>query len=547
MRNLQKGKTMKPATEILMPADFRRCLRVPAGAGRIVPFAQDTWMDEMFRGWDAGFVLAAGLSEDLNVKRCSWAVLPRGSGKTMCASAQTLWLLLYGRPGTFAVSYAADQEQAGLIVRSIKGLITANPWLRRLLNVNQWEVTATNNNRLQVCASDVGSSFGATPSAVFCDEVSHWPESAGEKLWESAFSSTAKTPTCALLATMNAGMMTHWSHRLHENAQKDPDWNFFSMPIGQRASWIREKDIERQRRMLAPSSFSRLWENRWVPAGSNYLSADDIAASVSDTHGPVFVRDPEMTYFAGVDLAAARDHGALVLVGRERRTGRIVLCQAHDYPPVNGRVDLLKMRDKIIEIRRTFRARIICDDYGASFLQQDLEKRGTRIELIHISSKHHDEFASKLLQAFADRRITLYRDPILLRQLAEMNFKENYKGQLKLDPERTKRDGHGDVAMSFAFAVSEASAPKKNFFVWYDGSSSRAPDPKQEEPKQEQPKQEQEQREQTPAEKAAADIAARPDAWKSAENIKRGLSGGLMPRSSFDNWSGGMWSSRLKP
>ena len=74
--------------------------------------------------------------------------------------------------------------------------------------------------------------------------------------------------------------------------------------------------------------------------------------------------------------------------------------------------------------------------------------------------------ASALLQAFGEKRIDLYHDEDLLRDLRWLAISEKQWGY-KLEPKRDS-EGHGDRAIALAIALPAAL----DFAMTYSGQSS---------------------------------------------------------------------------
>ena len=104
------------------------------------------------------------------------------------------------------------------------------------------------------------------------------------------------------------------------------------------------------------------------------------------------------------------------------------------------------------------------DQYQAELMRADVERMGVSMIPVSFSGKPAQEMASELLEAFASRRVGLYRDAALVDDLRRLRIKESVAGW-KLDPPRTAT-GHGDRGIAFAMALWTARQDQSFCGVW---------------------------------------------------------------------------------
>jgi len=76
---------------------------------------------------------------------------------------------------------------------------------------------------------------------------------------------------------------------VRERVRNDPSWHF-SRLRGPCASWVTEKRLDEQRRILNPIDFARLWLNEWQSGDAqSVFRGEDIDASLDDSLTPLFV------------------------------------------------------------------------------------------------------------------------------------------------------------------------------------------------------------------------------------------------------------------
>jgi hypothetical protein len=102
--------------------------------------------------------------------------------------------------------------------------------------------------------------------------------------------------------------MLHWCFDLRESIRSDPTWHF-SRLRGPCASWLKEKTLDEQRRLLPDSTYRRLWLNEWASGDADAVFAEaDIAACIDGALAPVLLGSANVL---GLDLGQAQDPSAL--------------------------------------------------------------------------------------------------------------------------------------------------------------------------------------------------------------------------------------------
>lgn len=192
-----------------------------------------------------------------------WLERTRGSSKTTDVAVMALWPLAFSERKVDGIVAAGDKDQAGLLRAAIKRLLEANPWLKQLIEVNDWKVkNPATDSQLEIISSDAATSYGALVDFAVVDEVSHWTEGRGQELWVSILSTAAKKPDCLLIGITNAGWVDTWQWELREKIRSDPAWYFHALEGP--APWIRVEQLAEQERLLPPKEYRRLWLNQWV-------------------------------------------------------------------------------------------------------------------------------------------------------------------------------------------------------------------------------------------------------------------------------------------
>lgn len=164
---------------------------------------------------------------------------------------------------------------------------------------------------LQIISSDVAGSYGHLLDFLCCDEICHW-KSRG--LWDSMISAAAKRNNCCVVVISNAGFTESWQYKTYQAIKADPEW-YVSELDGPKASWISEKQLESQQRMLPEPQFNRLWLNQWSSGSGDALDVALVDSAVR-TKGPMEGTERGFQFIAALDLGIKRDRSAFVILGK---------------------------------------------------------------------------------------------------------------------------------------------------------------------------------------------------------------------------------------
>lgn len=458
------------------PATFRDSLLIDVdGVAQRFSKVMDDWQRKDFEAIDPALLRCVGRS-DAKAKMRAYLERPRGHSKTQDLAITAVWLLAFATRPLRGYSYAADRDQAGLLKDAVSRIIRLNPWIGELLSVDRDKVInhapkhPGRDSQLKIETSDVASSYGILPDFIIADEFTHWQGDGS--LWESLISSAAKRETCLMLGISNAGFMDSWQWRIREIIRTDEEW-FFSRLDGPHASWMTEKRLEEQRRMLPPVAFGRLWLNQWSSGGGDALTPEDIDAAFRHDLEPMTGHRRELEnwqFVAGVDLGVKRDCSAVVTlaVGRRRTKyqGKIHLATHKLWQPTaDTKVDIRDVEAYIKWLDTKFELEAIgFDPWNAEMLAARCEAhkkaRSSRkfnfydtpwMKEIPPTGANLRDIASLTIECFVDRRLAFYECPRLRSDLLKLRVEEKTYG-LRLTSPRDS-SGHGDLFSAFSLAL----------------------------------------------------------------------------------------------
>ena len=101
--------------------------------------------------------------------------------------------------------------------------------------------------------------------------------------------------------------------------------------------------------------------------------------------------------------------------------------------------------------RRDFRTTLFYDPRDCQGIAQDCAAKHIPVVEFPFTTGNCDLLANSILQCFQDKRLQLYDDPLLLRDLRHLNIVEKKWG-FKLEPPSDKF-GHGDRGVALALAI----------------------------------------------------------------------------------------------
>jgi hypothetical protein len=439
------------------PSEFRSKLCIDSN-GQTVQFKADEWQEADFRALDDAWlsVVGRGTGKPSTIRKL-WSERPRGHSKTTDQSVMCAFGLLFAATPIRIVAAAADAPQAALLADALEMLGRCNPWIGAALEFqNRLVINRATGSTLEILSSDSPTSFGILPDAVIADEICNWRS---PDLFHSLFSAAAKRAHCIFVAISNAGFKESWVWKVREAARVDSSWHFTALE-GVRASWISQRALAEQKRILPGAVYSRLWENEWSSGCGDALSEEELAACV-DLAGPVDPRRGDLTFVAGLDLGLKRDRSSVCIVGCDPM-GQVFLAALKVWTPgvvasLFGRktVDLSAVESSVVDAcQRWALQSIFADPWQAEQLCQNLQRLGLPVEPIPQTVQTLTEMATALIEKFTDRSVHLYNEPRLLTELRQLRLLDR-PGGFRLDSPRGA-SGHGDCASAFLLALLSA-------------------------------------------------------------------------------------------
>jgi len=345
-------------------------------------------------------------NEALRTRKRVYLELPRGHSKTSDLAFFALECLHCERDG---VTYAAacDREQAGLIEDAIKGAIRRCPTVGRGVTIKAHTVRhARNNSRAVILPCDGPGNWGLRYDRLIIEELSNWTLPRHRENWEALISAAAKQ-ACQVVVASNAGReCSGWLWEFREHCRKSDDWYFYRSE-GPVASWLTDKAIEEQRKILPPGAFRRVIMNEWGARDDALFTREQIEA-VTIGAGPARERPPDAErVVCAIDLGLRHDFTAIAAVAKIRGGGyRLlaleVLTGTREHPvQIDKAVSLLE------SVAKRFKAEKVVGD---PWQMEGTLQRKSWLEPFTFTAKSVGELSQALYEGVVSRDLEIYAD-----------------------------------------------------------------------------------------------------------------------------------------
>lgn len=388
---------------------------------------------------------------------------PRGGSKSTDGAALVLVILLTQAPAdTTSHVYAADGEQAALLLDKVRGLAERTTGggvpLAALLDFTSREVRVkTNGARLRVEPADAPSAFGHTPFVVLLDEAAAWPETETYRtLRRAVFSGLPKRPDSRLIVLTSAGAPGHSSARLLASARVSTFWRVSEMPGP--VPWLDPAALAAARENLTDTEYRRDILNEWAAGDEMLTDPDDLTACLDPARRPLDP-DPRHRYVVGVDGAVTGDRYAVTVCHAERpdpTTAPVVVLDRLDVfaGTKADPIDLSAVGEHIAALSRLYgNASVEADPAHIAETVQRLKRAGVKVTAEQRNTTNNHAAATNLYRLLRARRMRLPDDPDLTAELLRVRLRESTPGRFRLDAARGHGLGHGDRASALSYAA----------------------------------------------------------------------------------------------
>lgn len=377
-----------------------------------------------------------------------WCERTKGASKDSDVGLALLWLLMFARrPQTIELG-ADDQAQILETSKAMAAVVRCNPWMAERVEILKSKITceATASECLFLTRDATGT-HGSRPTVTVCNELSHCSDSA---FIETMMDNADKIPNNLAILATNAGFQGTFADKWRANYRTDANWWFQKVDVP--APWIDPAKLADAKRRNSALRYLRLWAGQWVRGGGDAIDPADVAACCT-LAGPMNGWERGWAFIGALDIGVKHDHSSLVIVGvRPPATAGTLAFVKTWAPGENGYVDLQRVEEETFEAAARFRLlHLRFDPWQAYLTSQRLGKRGVLLMEIPFVPSNLDAMAKAMMTAFRNRKLMLYHEPELLRDLEKLSIVERGWGY-KLEAPRDE-DGHCDRAIALAMVL----------------------------------------------------------------------------------------------
>lgn len=383
----------------------------------------------------------------------------KGSSKDSDLAIAVIWLLVFSpRPLLIQVG-AADREQADELRKAAAGWLRNNSWLGKRIEIQANRILCEKSGAVcEIIPADTAGSHGARPDVLILNELSHIRQ---QEFAENLMDNAAKVPNNLTIIATNAGDVNHFSFKWRELYRTSPRCSFHQFT--QTAPWLDPADVEDARARNSIARFNRLWQGVWSTGSGDALDATDIDAAINANLSNHLVL-PDCYYIAGLDLGLRSDATAFVVLGFNVELQAIYLAGISAWRPTpEKKVSIEEVEKEILYRNRYYNgfAEVSIDPWNAESTIERLRKEGVPVFVHDPSAANKHDAAMAILTLFRERRIEIFPDADLLKDLRACSIVER-SSKLKLELVHDER-GHCDRLEAMSLAAARASTALEHY------------------------------------------------------------------------------------
>lgn len=255
----------------------------------------------------------------------SWAIDPRGFGKTTLNGALALALAACAPEGFRCDVYASDKDQAGYLLAAVRGFVRRNPAETAGAHLQRDRLTWAGNT-VSIQSADVASAYGGTPHLTVIAELDKFAgrHSAAYELWTAAWSARGKVPGGKIWIESNAPVMNTWQHKLYKRFAGHAgvaSWYLDHRENPALPAWLDPEERAADADVLPAIVTDRLYRNLITAAQGDYITPAEWEACIE--HAPRRPPDrPGVPHVLALDHGRTSDRAALLVA---HRAGRLII------------------------------------------------------------------------------------------------------------------------------------------------------------------------------------------------------------------------------
>jgi len=397
---------------------------------------------------------------------------PKKSGKTTLNAAVTCWWAFTQEAPNELLIIANDFEQAqDRVFKTLVGLIKHNPTLARSAVITAKQIVLSNSTTITVLASEYAGAAGSNHGFTSWDELWGYTSEPSRRLWEELTPVPTRRNSLRFITTY-AGWEGEsdllWGlyklgvspdeHSDGRGERLDPDLPLFANREARllaywdhepRMPWQTPTYYRSQRRVLRPSTYLRLHENRWTTTETTFLTPELWDPNVDAAHHPLGP-NPYLVVHIGVDAGIKHDNAGIVVVARDR--GRFVLVWHRLYKPTPAApLDLeATVEAELLALAAQFAVQAIyVDPYQMHRSITTLQQAGLPVREFPQTPSNTTRMGQVLYDLLKSRSLVLYPDDELRQQALHTVAVETPRG-FRLAKEKSSHKIDAIIALAMA-------------------------------------------------------------------------------------------------
>lgn len=388
------------------------------------------------------------------------------SGKSTLAAGVALWALFFDDPNPEVFLCSGDIDQSHIIFRKVTTALRFNKALHSQVDITSSLIELKNQKGfLRNISSDAPTAHGHNASCVIYDEL--W-QAQSEDLFTAMSLPPSRANPFMMIVTYTGFDKTSLLYRLWEAGVNKTDKSmFFFWSNKILASWVSKEFLERQKKLLSPNEYLRLYETRWTESEEQFISIEELNQCIDNLLTPKIKGLPKYAYFLGVDLGLKHDKAVCTTTHYDYEKEEVVLDEVESWQgSKESPVELAGIEDYIYDCwQRYHHNKIVVDPWQAASTIQKFSNRGLPIEEFPFSMPNVSKIASNLYFLFHNRRIRIFPYKPLIDELKTCHLTAKSYGY-KISHKSGK---HDDFVISLALAALFSSLthrPKAAPEVW---------------------------------------------------------------------------------
>ncbi|MCX5888192.1 MAG: terminase family protein [Deltaproteobacteria bacterium] len=388
-----------------------------------------------------------------------WAPTGRRSGKSFVAALVAVFLACftdyrkYLAPGerAYILIIAADRQQAGVILRYVKGFLASNKMLSKLVEAERAEaVDLTNRVTIQVATCSYRSIRGFTVVAAICDEIAFWRSeensaNPANEVLRAVRPSLATIPDSLLLCISSPWARTGplWQAMNKHHGRDDSDvmvWNaatrVMNPTIKQR---VIDRDMEED-----PAMAANEWQAIFRSDLESFISLEALEAAMVQGRLELPPVHP-IPYRAFVDPSGGRRDAATLAIAHLDK-GRVVLDVARAWRAPHDPAQVVQEMAAVLKVYGVHQ--VVGDRYAGEWPRQEFMKHRITYQT---ADKDKSSLYLDFLPLVLSQRVELLDLKHLKNELVSLERRARSAGRDLVDhPPR----GHDDLANAVAGVCS---------------------------------------------------------------------------------------------